>query len=137
MANPVTVSRFVRGGKIGDNDQAARVISNVIDFALLNVDANAVVGALKLDAGTVVLTCGVKVLTAEGGVATADVGDTDTANTYLATVNLNDTATDVGDELAAPVYYKAEDHITVKVSAACDHAKIYVWALVANIHGNS
>lgn len=137
MANAVTVSRFVRGGKIGDNDQSARIISNVIDFALLNVDANAVVGALKLDAGTVVLTCGVKVLTAEGGAVTADVGDTDTANVYLATVDLNATATDVGDALAAPVYYKAEDHITVKVSAACDLAKIYVWALVANIHGNS
>jgi hypothetical protein len=131
-----TVSRFIRGSRIADNAQAARVISNVIDFSLLNGAAADVVQAFKLDAGTVVLTVGVKVLTAQGATCTCTVGDASAVDTYLTGVDLNATATDVGDALAAPVYQKAESYINLVLGHTTSVAKVYVWALVANVHGN-
>lgn len=132
-----TVSRFVRGGKISDNAQAVRVISNVIDFSLLAVTAADVVQALKLDAGTLVLSVGVKVITAEGGTATVTVGDASAVDTYLGATDINTTVTDVGDALAAPIYQKAESYINLVAGHNLDAAKVYVWAVVANVIGNT
>jgi hypothetical protein len=136
MPSVVNVTRFVRGGKIGDNAQSVKVISNVLDFGQLAVASGDVVGALKIDPGTVVLDVGVKVITAEGGAGTVTVGDQTAVDTYLQATDVNSEATDVGDSLAAPIYYKADDYITVVAGAAIDKAKLLVWAVVANIFGN-
>lgn len=136
MAQTINVTRFIRGSRIGDNAQAVRIISNVIDFSLLNAASTDIVGALKLDAGTVVFNVGVKVITADGGAETVQIGDQTAANTYIGATSVATTATDVAAGLAAPVYYKADDYIAVKPSAALDAAKILVWAAVANVHGN-
>lgn len=135
MAQTITVDRFLRGGKIPDNAQAARVISNVLDFKLLNAAANEVIAALQLEPGTVVLTCGIKCLRAEGGTATVEVGDLTAEDTYLTAADVNATTTELGDALAAPIYYKATDYIALKANAALANAKVYVWALVANVFG--
>ena len=134
MAN---VTRFMRGGKIADNAQAVRVISNVVDFSLLAVTAADVVRALKIDAGTIVFSAGLKCITAEGGTATVTIGDETAVDTYIGATDINSTATDVGDALAAPLYYKADDYINLVAGHNLDAAKVYVWAVVANVIGNT
>lgn len=133
MASVINVTRFVRGSKIGDNAPAVRIISNTLDFSQLSVAQSDVVAALKLDAGTCVLNVGIKCLTAEGAAATVTIGDQAAVDTYKGATDINAVSTDVGAALAAPVYYKAADYITVVPSAALDAAKVFVWALVADI----
>ena len=127
------VTRFVRSGKIGDNAANACVVSNVLDFSQLNVAANDVVGALKIDPGTVVLAVGVKCITPQGAAATVKIGDQSAADKYLGATDANTDATDAGAPVANPVYYKAEDTITVTPSAALTKAKLYVWAVIAKV----
>lgn len=132
MASVINVTRFARGSKIGDNAPAIRVISNTLDFSQLAVAQSDVVAALKLDAGTCVLNVGIRCLTAEGAAATVTIGDQAAVDTYKAATDINTTATDAGAALAAPVYYKETDYITIVPSAALDKAKVFVWAIVAD-----
>ena len=136
MASTVNITRFVRGGKIGDNAQAVRVISNVVDFSLLGVALNDVVGALKLNAGTIVFSVGAKCIDAGSSGITFTMGDKSAVDTYYTAQAADSAALDIGKALAAPIYYKAEDYITMVSSGTWTAGKYFVWAVVANVHGN-
>lgn len=131
-----TVSDFIRGSRVGDNAATPRVIQNVIDFSLKAGAAADVVRLFKLDPGTVVLTVGVKVLTAQGATCTCTIGDASAVDTYLTGVDLNDATIDVGDALAAPVYQKAESYINAVLGHTTNNAKIVAWAVVVPVWGN-
>lgn len=140
-----TLTRFISGSKIGDNARSARIVSNVIDFAeyyrvtgtkVQNAD---VINALKLDAGMVVLTAGFKVLTAESGTSTTQLGLGATADKFVGATDIT-TTTDFGDALAAPEYLTADAYVTMtiatNVSGGAATGKILVWALIANATGD-
>lgn len=117
------------------------IMENTVNLANDNVVASAVIQALDIPAGTLVLQCGLIPLTAEGGTLTATLGDGDTVNGWDAsTMDLNQIATQytslVADTNGATggKYYATADTIDVVTSAnAGDLAKFKVWALCLDI----
>jgi len=108
---------------------------NIIDFSSVSASAADVIQLLKVSSGDVVLDLIVEVLTAEGGVATADIGDGDDANGYDDAVDLNVTGlyrTTIGtDAYAVGRRYSADDTIDMTLDNDVDASKIRVMALIA------
>lgn len=115
-----------------------------IDFAKNNAEASDVVQAIPVKAGERVDHVVVEVLTAEGGVATANVGDGSDADGYLAAVNLNavgltDMALTLTDGTPNTVagytngkLYAADDTIDLVPGANVDNAVVRVMALITD-----
>lgn len=107
---------------------------NLIDFSATACGSAEVVQALKIPAGALVTDVWVIVKTAEGGTATATVGDGDSANGWDASTNLNATAGTVTsslkgtDAFAVGKYYATADTIDLTLNNACDAAKVIVCA---------
>lgn len=111
-------------------------VSAVIDFTKKNVAANDVVPVLNIKGGTTVLEVDTRVMTAEGGTLTVDVGDGDGANSWDNNVDLNATAGTMtksapGTDTYATTgkSYSADDTIDLKMDHAADAAKVCVTAL--------
>lgn len=106
---------------------AARAAAGVAALA-----ATDTLDVIPLPAGTTVLMVGADVTTAEGAVATMDVGDGSSATTYMSNVNLNAVAAN-GATVAAPVFYGSANKIMVTIdSNDTDVAVVRVWAIVAD-----
>lgn len=129
-----TISTFLKG-------QASQVskalggyafwIENKLDFSETNVSASDVVQALKLGPGAVVLRFLTEVVTAEGGTATANIGDGNDADGYDATVDFNATGLVVGDgALVGGTKYAAADTIDIVPANDLDAAVVRVMAEV-------
>lgn len=105
-------------------------VVNVVDFAKNNAAASDVVQIAKVIPGYLVTDVYTVVLTAEGGTATADLGDGVDPNGFNDAINFNATAgtvarTAVGtDAYSVGRYYSAEDTIDYTLDNALDAAKI-------------
>jgi len=121
------------------------VLSNRIDFSEVNTAASDVVQALTIPAGTMVIDVMTKLITAEGGVLTAEVGDGDDPNGWDASVDLNTTVGTLTKSVegtdarkaanATGYYYSAADTIDLTMSAnAADAAVIDVFALCIDLN---
>lgn len=87
------ITTFVDGKYAYRLDPSRNIVaSNVLDFAVTNTAAADVVQAVKVLAGTFVKNVYLRIVTAEGGTATADVGDGVDPNGYDDTVSLNASA---------------------------------------------
>ena len=132
-----TITTFVEG------DQAHEVVqgrvgymSKVLDFSVTNASAADVVQALKVKAGTTILSCGTRIKTAEGGTATADLGDASDPNGFGDAVDLNAAAGTIEKALEADAYgigrhYSSDDTIDLTLDHALDAAVIEVFATYA------
>lgn len=117
------VSKFLGGQPVW--------IENKLDFSETNVSASDVVQALKLGVNAIVLRCIVEVITAEGAVATGNVGDEVDVDGYAATVDLNAVAVNKGaGALLSVKKYSAADTIDLIPSADLDTAVVRVMAEV-------
>jgi len=103
-----------------------------LDFSATSRSAADVLQLFDIPAGARVLTATIQVDTAEGGTATADLGDGDDPNGYIATANLNSAAyTGVTTEAYADGRtYTAADTIDLVLGHDMDAAKIKVTAWV-------
>ena len=108
------------------------VAENLLDFSAtgFNVASADVVQALIIPAGAIVTAVTVEVRTAEGGVATINVGDADNVDGWDAAVDANAAAgLIIGDgAYAVGKRYASEDTIDVIPSADLDTAVIYIAA---------
>ena len=106
-----------------------------LDFSVTNVAASDVVQAINIPAGAFVLATWAYINTAEGGIATADIGDGADPNGFDDAVNFNAAAGTVTrtlqgtDAYAAGKYYSAADTIDIVPDNALDLAVITVMAL--------
>ena len=116
-----------------------------IDFSVVPTDASATVQCIAIPAGTLVIDCGTKLITAEGGTLTATLGDGSGTSSWDASINLNTTAGTrtqglVGtDAYAASTargkVYTAADTIDLVTSAnAADTAVIDVFAICVDLN---
>jgi len=132
-----TVNDFVKGVQ-GHQVQQGLVgyMSNILDFSVTNAASSDVVEALPVTSGTTILSCGTRIITAEGGTATADLGDGTDPNGYGDAVDLNAAANTIEKALEADaygvgVYYSADDTIDLTLDHALDAGKVEVWATYA------
>jgi hypothetical protein len=116
------------------------VIQKEIDFSETNGGNGDTIECLPIAANTYVQNVGVIVKTAEGGTATATVGDGTDPNGWDASTNLNATAGTVtlglpGTDAYATAgkFYTAADTIDLVLGNACDAAKVIVFATIVNI----
>ena len=129
-----TIATFLRGAA----NQALKhigghkiVAENILDFAEINVASADVVQALKIPAGAVVTSVRTRVLTAEGGAVTLDVGDEVDPNGWVAATNGNAAANvliGAGAFAANGKQYDAADTLDLIPSADLDAAKVHVSA---------
>jgi hypothetical protein len=119
------------------------LVTKELDFSVTNAAIADVVEAISIPAGAFVTGVWTYINTAEGGVATADVGDGADANGWDAVVNLNATAGTVArtlqgtDAYAVGKYYSSEDTIDIVPTAALDACVVTVIALYAVIENVS
>jgi hypothetical protein len=118
-------SAFSVGQNLGGNSFFAE---NVLDFAETSVSSGDVVQAIKVPNGAMVVGFWLECLTAEGGVATVNLGDGGDVDGYDATVNVNSAAGVIKGDGAyvGGRRYSADDTIDVIPTADLDTAKIRV-----------
>lgn len=110
--------------------------SRILDFSETTVSANDVVQCLPIGKGTFVLSCGTRVITPEGAVATADLGDGEDPNGYGDGNNLNSVANTIekvyeADAYGNGKYYANDDTIDLTVANNLSSAIIEVWVYYA------
>lgn len=111
---------------------------NELNFADTPASAADVIQALKIPAGSMVLSVLTYINTAEGDVATCDVGDATDPNGYNDACDLNAAAGTVekaleADALSVGKYYAADDTIDLTLDHNLDAAIVTVMALYAPI----
>ncbi|KJJ84691.1 hypothetical protein OMAG_001440 [Candidatus Omnitrophus magneticus] len=117
----------------GGTDKHYRV-SNKLDFSLNNAANADVIQALSIKTNTKVRGVYVRIVTPEGGSATATVGDDSTTNGWDTSVNLNAAAGTITQTVSTDSYgadgkiYTAADTIDLSLGAALDGAVVYVYA---------
>jgi hypothetical protein len=108
------------------------VQENVLDFSEFNVSAADIVQALPIQQNAILTHVRVEVITAEGGVVTLDIGDTDTDDGWDAAVDGNAAAGIIGGNgvfAANGKRYSAEGRtIDIVPSADLDTAVVYIAA---------
>ena len=115
------------------------VIENTLDFSATTRAAADVLQVLNINANTLVLECMSKIVTAEGGTATFDLGDGDDPNGYADAVDAN-----VAGELvqASGAYaletlggrlYTAADTIDMTLDHELDAGKVTIRAVVIDV----
>jgi hypothetical protein len=130
--------------------QAAKVISNTVDFskylsstaATVGAAANDFVKVLPIPAGTFMLGVKVKVITQEGAAQTVDIGDSADDNGWGNDIDLN-AATDSFSYNATTTpafgvgkYYATADDIILLMNNTADTAVVQISALVADLSFN-
>lgn len=106
-----------------------------LDFSATNAAASDVVQAVNIPAGAFVLAVWIYINTAEGGVATADIGDGADPNGFDDAVNFNAAAGTVTkalqgtDAYAVGKYYSAADTVDIVPDNALDTAIVTVMVL--------
>ena len=130
-----TVTDFLTGKPTMDRLGGELVLAkNELNFATLNASAADVIQALNIPAGAFVLGVWTYINTAEGGVATADVGDAVDPNGYNDALDLNAAAGTVekaleADALGVGKYYAAADTIDLTLDHNLDAVVVTVMAL--------
>ena len=113
------------------------VVEYELDTTVQNLATADTYDIIYLPAGSLVLAVAVTVVTAEGATATAGIGDSAAATTFLTACNCNSAATTLSAATTAK-YYAAADAIRVTPNHAMDAAKLQVKAIIvdASWHGN-
>jgi len=107
---------------------------NVIDFGSQNEVSGDTIQALNIKAGTYVEKVCTRIITAEGGTLTFDIGDATDPNGWNDAVDGNAAATTVTktleatDPYGAGKYYAADDTIDILLDNDADTAVIEIWA---------
>jgi len=109
------------------------VIEAVLDLAKHPVGNAESAAIIAIPAKSCVLEVVHQVLTAEGAVLTAGIGDSASPTAFGADVNLN-TLAHAGAALANPKYYAAADDIRLTMNqAGANAAKVLVKAVIVNL----
>ena len=130
-----TVTTFVTGQPTIDQDHIRlQKVDNYLDFSANNATATDIVQALNIPANAVVVDVKLRVVTAEGGTATVDIGDTVDPNGYDDSVNINATAGTITasikgtDAYAVGRYYSTAGTIDLIIDNNLDTAVLYISA---------
>lgn len=119
--------------RVGDGDAAPFtnntpfVVSATWDASVAPAAALDVVQLLDIPAGTFVEGLRITVETAEGAVATAEIGDVATDDQYATAYNLN-ALSDVVTAATVRKLYSTAGVVQLVPSAACDNVKVTVTA---------
>lgn len=136
-----TITSFLTGvQEVESTDDRIVSVKNTLDFSSTNVSAADVVQALKIPANSIVLG-GVQtdVQTAEGGTATANIGDASDVSGYDAGVNFNSATTTVvnstreADNYSEGRVYDAADTIDIIPANNLDAAIVQVSCMYRRI----
>jgi len=133
------------GGTTGhpSNGRTPYLVENTIDVSAVDGDSGVADGdflqVLDIPAETLVMACGVQVLTALSNSATIDLGDGDTADIYVdGDTNATGYSVVHPDLSALGKVYGSADTIDAKIHGAASSAgKIRVWAVMCDISGVS
>ncbi len=131
------------GGTTGhpSNGRTPYLVENTIDVSAVDGDSGTADGdflqVLDIPAETLVMACGVEVLTALSSSATIDLGDGDTADIYVdGDTNATGYSVIHSDLAALGKVYGSADTIDAKIHGAASSAgKIRVWAVMCDISG--
>lgn len=131
-----TITTFVDGKYAYRLDPSREIVaSNVLDFAVTNVAATDIVQAVKVLAGTFVKNVYLRIITAEGGTATCDVGDGVDPNGYDDSVDLDAAAGTITAGIAGTDnlvvnnighLYTADDTIDLIIDNAMNAGKVEI-----------
>ncbi len=127
------------GGAVGVSEQSARkhiLFANSINFATQNILSTDVAQILNIPANFLMTHFGVRLDTAEGGVATATFGDGADPNGWMATAfDMNGAVDTFANALETDAYcllggkyYAVADTIDMIASATLDVAVLTCWA---------
>lgn len=130
-----TITTFVDGTQaVVDLASRKQANQNELDFSVTNCSSADVVQAVKIPANALVTLVWVLVKTAEGGTATATVGDATDPDGWDASTNLNATAGTVTynivgtDAYSGGKFYSTADTIDLVLGNDCDAASVIVGA---------
>jgi hypothetical protein len=111
------------------------LVSNKIDFSATNASASDVIQCLRIPAKATVLKCWTNVETAEGGTATADLGDGADPNGYNDAIDLNATGSEFSitstDAFNEGKTYASADTIDLTLDHNMDAAIVNVYAIIS------
>ena len=115
--------------------EAAHLRGNTLNAAVQNQAAADVAQVLSVQAGMFVLLVSLKVVTAEGGTLTVDVGDGNISNLYLDGEDGNATAGTIytSQNLTNGALYSAADTIDIICNDAADAAILRLRALCVQL----
>lgn len=108
------------------------VVEALLDCSVNEIGSSESASLIYIPADTFVIAVIHDVLTAEGGAATADLGDSSSATQFTSNVNMN-AATNASSATTAAKYYAAADDIRITADAALDAAVILVKAIMVNV----
>jgi hypothetical protein len=114
----------------------AALLGNTLNTALNNQGAAAVANLIDLEAGMFVMLVSAKVITAEGGTLTIDVGDGSVTDRYLNGEDGNAAAGTIytSQNMTSGAVYSAADTLDVISNDAADAAIIRLRALAVQLY---
>lgn len=114
----------------------AALLGNTLNTAVANQGAAAVAQLIDVEAGMFVMLVSVKVVTAEGGTLTVDVGDGSVTNRYIDGENGNAAADTIytSQNMTAGTVYSAADTIDIISNDAADAAVLRLRALAVQLY---
>jgi len=102
----------------------------VLDFSTTNLGINETIDVFQIPAETVVLTAGVQLITASGNAGTLDLGDSETADFYVADIDADSATAELNSFGNAKAYIAADEILLKGITAAFD-GKVRVVAVMA------
>jgi len=102
----------------------------VLDFSTTNLGINETIDVFQIPAETVVLTAGVQLITASGNAGTLDLGDSETADFYVADIDADSATAELNSFGGAKAYIAADEILLKGITAAFD-GKVRVVAVMA------
>ena len=108
----------------------AHVAKVVLDFSTTNLGTSESIDVFQIPAETVVLTAGVQLITASGNAGTLDLGDSESADFYVADIDADSATAELGSFGGAKAYIAADEILLKGITAAFD-GKVRVVAVMA------
>ena len=99
------------------------VLRNIVDCTLRNLDASDgdIAKLLNIPAGTIVLECGIRIITADTASSVVDLGVTGVnVDQWGDAITMDATAGSVIGMLAAPLYFAADNTIDLLMTSTVD-----------------
>ena len=109
----------------------AYVQEAILDFSTTNLGINETIDVFKIPANTLVVTAGIQLVTASGNAGTLDLGDSTTADVFVADIDADSATAGLSSFASAPVAYTTADTIIMKGITAAMDGKVRVVAVMA------
>lgn len=105
-----------------------------LDTAAYNLAASGTYTLFNLPANSLVLCVAYQVVTAEGGTATFDLGDSGSATRFYSNADANATAGTKVGSYVTPLFYGTANSVILSADHAMDAAKLRFWVVTVDMN---